>query len=211
MTLQLNFRQKSLIWWKLLICDFTTKISSKVKRGIRFICKWQHKLDDNFTFKPNSWIKLFSMGIEQHYSHSNCIFDKGGFSVSSGLVFLCSAWYILDSLWFPMGPMIILHSDALIKLMCWFYVFNLPWSLTIPSVPLSHSSEDPLPLWSQSPVKGLKRLNSWWLLGPLWFTLSISPCPLSKFTTPKWGTFAPSFPSQRCFQVPPIGCRSCKP
>lgn len=86
-----------------------------------------------------------------------------------------------------------------------------PQSPLFPLVPLLHSSEDPLALWSQSPVKGLKRLNSWRLLGPLWFTLSISPCPLSKFTTPKWGTLSPSFPSQRCFQVPPIGCRSCKP
>lgn len=133
MTLQLNFREESLIWWKLLICNVTQQLST------RFISKWQHILKDNFTvFVPDLCMTLFSMGIEQHYSHSNCIFDKGGFSVSSGLISppLCLVHTGFSLL--PHGsndPLIILYSDALIKLMCWFYVFNLPWSPTIPSVP----------------------------------------------------------------------------
>lgn len=180
------------------------------------ISTWQHVLRDTFTVL-NLCMVRFSMGIGQHYSHSDCIFDNGSFPVSSGLIFPPFSLVHTGFSLVPHGsndPLIILYSDALIKLMCWFYVFNLPWSPQSPLCPpvlFSHSSEDPLPLWSQSPVKGLKRLNSWRLLGPLWFTLSISPCPLSKFTTPKWGTLSPSFPSQRCFQVPPIGCRSCKP
>lgn len=199
-----------LIWWKPLICDSNTMISSKVQPGIGFICKWQHEkiiLHSSQTCE----LSYFLWELSNIIPTLTASLIREAFLSAVASFFLHSAWYILDSPWFPMGPMIILYSDALIKLMCWFYVFNLPWSPTIPAVPLPHSSEDPPLLWSQSPVKGLKRLNSWWLLGPLWFTLSTSPCPLSKFTTPKWGALAPSFPSQRCFQVPPIGCRSCKP
>lgn len=122
------------------------------------------------------------------------------FFVSSGLVFSSALhatyWILFSSPWVQWSPDH-LYSDALMKLMCWFYVFNLPWSPQsplFPPFPLSHSSEDPLPLWSQSPVKGLKRLNSWRLLGPLWFILSISLCPLSKFTIAKWGTLSPKLP-----------------
>lgn len=167
----------------------------------------QHVLKDHFTVF-NLCMMWLSVGIGRDYSLSSCTFDKRGFSVSSGLVFpLLHSAYAGFSL-APHGsndPLIILYSDALIKLMCWFYVFNLPWS---PLNPLSSlrfcirtQARIHLPLWSQSPVKGLKRLNSWRLLGPLWFTLSISPCPLSKFTAAKWGTLTPSFPSQHRFQV----------
>lgn len=161
----------------------------------------------------------FSVGIVQRYPHSNCIFDKGGFSVGSGLIFfppLCSVHTGFSRAppwvqWSPDHPIFWRPHKANVLILRFQPAVIPPQSPLFPPVPLSHSSEDPLALWSQSPVKGLKRLNSGRLLGPLWFTLSISPCPLSKFTTPKWGTPSPSFPSQRCFQVPPIGCRSCKP
>lgn len=68
-----------------------------------------------------SSMKLVSMGIEQHYSHSNCIFDKGGFSVSSGLIFPPLSLVHTGFSLVPHGsndPLIILYSDALIKLMC---------------------------------------------------------------------------------------------
>lgn len=80
-----------------------------------------HTQDNYAVFKTNLCMKLFSMGIEQHYSHSNCIFDGGGFSVSSGLIFLPLSLVHTGFSSVPHGsndPLIILYSDALIKLMC---------------------------------------------------------------------------------------------
>lgn len=179
-------------------------------KGIHWLISPQQDVfKDHFTVFNLCMIWL-SVGIEWDYSLCGCIFDKEGFSVSSGLVFPLLCLVHTGFSLAPHGsndPLIILYSDALIKLMCWFYVFNLPWSPTIPSVSLRFcirtQARIHLPLWSQSPVKSLKCFNSWRLLGPLWFTLSISPCPLSKFTAAKWGTLTPSFPSQRCFQVTP--------
>lgn len=104
---------------------------------------------DQFTVFNLCMIWL-SVGIGRDYSLSSYIFDKRGFSVSSGLVFplLCPVHTGFSLA--PHGsndPLIILYSDALIKLMCWFYVFNLPWSphnpLSFPAILHSHSSEDP--------------------------------------------------------------------
>lgn len=166
----------------------------------------------------NLCMMWFSMRIGQHYSSSDCIFDRGRLSCLQWPHFstarLGTFWILFGSPWVQWSPdhPIFWRPHKANVLILRFQPAMIPTQspLFLP-VLLSHSSEDPLPLWSQSPVKGLKRLNSWRLLGPLWFTLSISPCPLSKFTTAKWGTLSPSFPSQRCFQVPPIGCRSCKP
>lgn len=124
-------------------CSFVTRTlrsAVKVCDSIGLICKWQYTAYlENFTVsESNLCMKLFSVGIKQHYSYSDCIFEKRGFSVSSGLVFPALSLVHTGFSLVPHGsndPLIILYSDALIKLMCWFYVFNLPWSPRIPSVP----------------------------------------------------------------------------
>lgn len=86
----------------------------------RLISPQQHVFEDHFTVF-NLCLMWLSLGIRRDYSLSNCIFDKRGFSVSSGLLFppLCSVHAGFFSA--PHGsndPQIILYSDALIKLMC---------------------------------------------------------------------------------------------
>lgn len=80
----------------------------------------QRALKDHFTVF-NLCLMWLSLGIRPDYSLSNRVFDKRGFSVSSGLLFpplrSVHAGFFLA----PQGssdPQIILYSDALIKLMC---------------------------------------------------------------------------------------------
>lgn len=86
----------------------------------RLISPQQHVFKDHFTVFNLCMIWL-SVGIGRDYSLCSCIFDKRGFSVSSGLVFplLCSVHtgFALAPHG-PNDPLIILYSDALIKLMC---------------------------------------------------------------------------------------------
>lgn len=93
LTLQLNVKIK--VW-----CDESWFF---VMWSIFKISGW-HILFSYTVSKHILCMKLFSMGIEQHDSHFNSIFDKGSFSVSSGLVFLRSAWYILGSPWVQWSP-----------------------------------------------------------------------------------------------------------
>lgn len=84
------------------------------------ISRQQHVLKDHFTVF-NLCMMWLSVGIGRDYSLSRCTFDKRGFSVSSGLVFppLLSVYAGFSLA--PHGsndPLIILYSDALIKLMC---------------------------------------------------------------------------------------------
>lgn len=135
MTLQLNFREKSLIWWKLHICNMTQHCmvaldlfangSIYLKIILQFssqTCVWSYLLWELSNIIPTLTASLI----------------REAFSVSSGLIFPPLSLVHTGFSTVPHGsndPLIILYSDALIKLMCWFYVFNLPWSPTIPSVP----------------------------------------------------------------------------
>lgn len=192
-------------------------LGCKAGRVLSFIRKWQRVLFESSS--QTLCVKSFSPGIEQHYSHSNCSFDKGGFPLSSGLIFLPLSLVHTGFPLVPHGsndPLIILYSDALIKLMCWFYVFNLPWSphnpLCSPAVPLSHSSEDPRPLWSQSPVKGLKRLNSWRIVGASVVYVKAfphAPCPNSPLLNE-----VPTLPASHpcaAFKFPRLGAAAVSP